>query len=50
MRIREAFRSARLWLQRKRDRKHHSRWDVQGRDVLREMIQHDKMRKARKLP
>lgn len=43
----------RTWLlrwQRFRNRKHQSRWDVHGRDVLSEMIEHDRIRRQRWLP
>jgi hypothetical protein len=37
-------------LEKWRNRKHQSRWDVAGRDVLAELIEHNALRKKRKLP
>lgn len=34
----------------RRDLRNRSRWDVGTRDVLSELIEHDRLRKARNLP
>lgn len=51
--ISAAISSSARWLQRRRikaDDKHRSGWDIQGRDVLAEMLNADRTTKRRRLP
>jgi hypothetical protein len=47
------MRIVRIWLTRwrvRRERRHRSRWDANGHDVLAEMLENDRLRKSRRLP